>query len=82
MLHAVTSTLHSDQSYKYEGPRLAHAVRACAKALCMALKLKMWWLFYFSHSNISFLFLHYFLDGDDNYYFLVVLIPMVHIFYF
>ena len=45
MLHAATSTLHSDQSYKYEGQRLAHAVRACAKALCMALKLRMWLLF-------------------------------------
>ena len=47
MLHAATSTLHSDQSYKYEGPRLAHAIRAHAEALCMALQLKMWLLFWF-----------------------------------
>ena len=45
VLHAATSTLLSDQSYKYEGPRLAHAVRACAEAMCMALQLKMWLLF-------------------------------------
>ena len=41
--------------------------------------------FDFSHSNISFLFvcfLHYFLDGDNNYDFLVMLVLMVHIFYF
>ena len=41
MLNAATSTLHSFQSYKCEKLRPAHALRACAKALRMALQLMM-----------------------------------------
>ena len=41
VLHAATSTLCSDHSYKYEGPRLTHAVCVCAEALCTALQLKI-----------------------------------------
>ena len=40
MLHAATSALCLDQSYERERQRQAHAVRAWAEALCIAVQLK------------------------------------------